>query len=159
MQTQRFCFSLEDVTCIEFKIHRGTQKKIQTFAHIKTFNARVASLPVFTRLWGGMLANTVDIDSVKLERNLEPPYSFPITADLKKLASKDSKGIMWSFQLARKRKTVPPWSCPVEAWWLMSYPHRISNPRLVRNSHVECVMKIQSYKRPPHSDGTCTHCA
>ena len=55
---------------------------------------------------------------------------FPITAELKKLASKDSKGIMWSFQLARKRQTVPPWSCPVEAWWLMSYPHRISNPRL-----------------------------
>ena len=62
-----------------------------------------------------MLADTVDIDSVKLGRNLEPPFFFPITEELKKLASKDSKGIMWSLQLARKRKTVPPWFCPVEA--------------------------------------------
>ena len=84
---------------------------------------------------------------------------FLITADLKTLASKDSKGNMWSCQLARDRKTDPPWSCSVKAWLLMSYPHHISNPRLAPQLTRGVGDANPELQEPPHSDGVCTHCA
>ena len=79
---------------------------------------------------GGMHATEVDIDNIKKDRNLDPPFFFPITNKLKKLAKSDCRGIMWSFQLASKRKAVPSGSLPLEGWWLCSYPGRVSNHRL-----------------------------
>ena len=79
---------------------------------------------------GGMAATEVNLEEEKRSRNLSPPFLFPVTKELLSQAAADAKGLKWSFQLSKRRKMVPPWSAPAELWWMMAFPHRISNPRL-----------------------------
>ena len=55
-----------------------------------------------------MLAHSVDVSEIEIERNLEAPC-FHITRAIETLSAQDARDILWSFQLARRRKAIPPW--------------------------------------------------
>ena len=68
---------------------------------------------------GGMQATIEDFETVQRDRNMQPPFFFPVTKQIRELAKDDMKGLVHSLTLSKKRKAIPGWSVPGEAWWLL----------------------------------------